>query len=243
MRKIEFVVLVFLIVIATMLSKRLEKMMQEQEVSQTVESSKEKKQEGSFKVLLDAGHGGEDPGKVGVHDYLEKDINLAIAMLLKEKLEEHNVQVVMTREKDEMLSGEAGDQGKVADMKERVRIINDTKPEIAISIHQNSYHDSQVHGAQVFYYTESKEGERAAAILQEKLKAVDTNNTRMSKANNTYYILKRTEIPTVIVECGFLSNENEANLLVTEEYQEKLADAMAEGILSYLEDTDLYAQF
>lgn len=243
MRKIELIVFVFLIVIATMLTKKLEKMMQEQEVSQSVDFSKEKKNKEQFKVLLDAGHGGEDPGKVGVCDYLEKDINLKIAMLLKEKLEEQNVQVVMTREKDEMLSGETGDRGKVADMKERVRLINQAKPQLAVSIHQNSYHDSQVHGAQVFYYTESKNGERAAAILQEKLKTVDTSNTRMSKANNTYYVLRRTEVPTVIVECGFLSNENEANLLVTEEYQEKLATAMMEGILGYLEDTDLYAQF
>lgn len=239
MRRLEIGFWIFFMVIAVVLSKKLESFIGDQEVIQQ-EVKRENKE---IVILLDAGHGGADPGKVGVHEELEKDINLSVAKKLQSELEKKNIHVVMTRESDEMLSGEMGEQGKVADMKERVRIINDTKPNLAISIHQNSYQDSQVHGAQVFYYSSSKEGEKVAFVLQEKLKEMDEQNTRQPKANNTYFILKRTEVPMVIVECGFLSNESEAKLLKTEEYQETLAQAIMEGILSYLQDTGLYEKF
>ena len=104
---------------------------------------------------------------------------------------------------------------------------------LAVSIHQNSYSSEEVHGAQVFYYSHSTEGERAAKIMQEILRDVDKGNTRQAKANDIYYMLKRTEVPVIIVECGFLSNRQEAALLITEEYQEKMAQAIAQGILEY----------
>ena len=80
--------------------------------------------------------------------------------------------------------------------KKKLALINETKPDIAVSIHQNSYHEESIKGAQVFYYTHSKEGERAATVMQEALKALDTNNKRQAKENSTYYMLKRTEVPT-----------------------------------------------
>lgn len=97
---------------------------------------------------------------------------------------------------------------------------------MVVSIHQNSYHEEGIHGAQVFYYSHSSDGEKAAVIMQKALLAVDSDNTRQAKANDTYYILKRTEVPTVIVECGFLSNNEEAEKLVTKEYQQLLAEAI-----------------
>lgn len=124
---------------------------------------------------------------------------------------------------------------KIADMKKRVALINETKPDIAVSIHQNSYHEESIKGAQVFYYTHSKEGERAATVMQEALKALDTNNKRQAKENSTYYMLKRTEVPTVIVECGFLSNAQEAEKLKNEEYQDKVAEAICAGIIKWLD--------
>ena len=104
----------------------------------------------------------------------------------------------MTRETDEQLA-----QSKVEDLKYRVKIMNEVSPVLAVSIHQNSYHEENVFGAQVFYYQTSTEGEKAAGIIQDALQKVNPDNNQKIKANNTYYILKKTEVPTVIVECGF----------------------------------------
>ncbi len=182
------------------------------------------------KVVIDPGHGGRDPGKIGVNQVLEKDINLKIAKKVRDRLEEKGISVTMTREKDETLAPEGSSNKQVEDIKKRVEIIDQTAPAMEVSIHQNSYHSSDVRGAQVFYYQHSKEGEKAAAVMQEALAAVDPEHAREAKANDTYYLLRRTESPTIIVECGFLSNPEEADKLKTEEYQEELADAIAEGI-------------
>ena len=145
----------------------------------------------------------------------------------------------MTREEDMMLTGEEGTGTKAADMKERVKIINEQAPQLAVSIHQNSYQDAIVHGAQVFYYSNSPEGESAAKIMQKALLAVDADNTRQAKANNTYYLLKRTEVPTIIVECGFLSNSEDAVNLCDEKYQDKISEAICKGILEIIRKDSL----
>lgn len=180
-------------------------------------------------VVIDSGHGGEDPGKVGVNGVNEADVNLKIAQKLKKILEAQGVTVIMTREDEGSLAG-----SKSEDMQKRVSIINEKKPALAVSVHQNSYSSEEVHGAQVFYYTNSAEGGKAARIMQEALLDVDGDNKRKEKANDTYYMLKRTDVPVIIVECGFLSNRAEADLLVTEEYQDRLAEAIAKGILEYM---------
>lgn len=180
-------------------------------------------------VVIDSGHGGKDPGKVGVNGVNEADVNLKIAQKLKKILEAQGVTVIMTREDEGSLAG-----SKSEDMQKRVSIINEKKPALAVSVHQNSYSSEEVHGAQVFYYTNSAEGGKAARIMQEALLDVDGDNKRKEKANDTYYMLKRTDVPVIIVECGFLSNRAEADLLVTEEYQDWLAEAIAKGILEYM---------
>lgn len=182
-------------------------------------------------VVLDAGHGGEDPGKVGLNGAEEKDINLNIALLVKEYLEEAEVEVVMTRTEDERLA-----DTQAGDLKERVGLMNGQNPILAVSIHQNSYHEREVRGAQVFYYTDSAEGEEAAECLRRALAELDPDNTKQIKANNTYYLLKKTEVPVVIAECGFLSNSEDAQKLVAEEYQQELARALTDGILEYIKD-------
>lgn len=208
-----------------MVSKKLEKY---------VNSDKVEKKE--YTVVLDAGHGSSDSGKVGINGVLEKDINLSISKETKKHLEKKGIRVVMTRDKDESLAeGENGNR-KVQDMKARVKRINDTKPNLAVSIHQNSYHEESIHGAQVFYYKHSESGEKDARILQEALLAVDPDNTRQVKANTTYYLLKRTEVPILIIECGFLSNQEEAEKLASEDYQKEIAKAIANGIESCLKD-------
>lgn len=185
-------------------------------------------------VIIDAGHGGSDPGKVGAGDILEKEINLAIAKKVETQLKKEKIKVIMTREEDRMLTGDADSGSKAQDMKERVELINKELPQIAVSIHQNSYQDASVHGAQVFYYSGSQEGERAAGIMQNALLAFDADNTRQPKANDTYYLLRRTRVPTIIVECGFLSNPEEAGNLCLDEYQEKVAQAICQGILEFI---------
>lgn len=185
-------------------------------------------------VVLDPGHGGKDPGKVGADEELEKDINLSISLKVREKLEEDGMEVVMTREEDVMLSDGDADNKKLEDLNSRIGIINEQQPAIAVSIHQNSYSDPAVRGAQVFYFTHSDKGKQAAEALQKELLEFDQENTRDIKANDTYYLLKKTEVPTVIVECGFLSCPGEAELLTDEAYQEELAGAIAKGIESWV---------
>lgn len=187
-------------------------------------------------VVLDPGHGGSDPGKIGVNGEEEKKINLEISLMLRDKLEEKGVSVIMTREKDTGLYEEDASNKKVQDLQRRAELIHARQPDCVISIHQNSYPDSEIKGAQVFYYENSAEGKRLAEILQQSLKEqVDPQNHRQAKGNTTYYLLKRTDATLVICECGFLSNPEECALLTEREYQEKVTDAIVSGLLRYLE--------
>lgn len=186
-------------------------------------------------VVIDAGHGGNDPGKVGVNNALEKDINLSIAIMLKKMLEAEDIQVVMTRETDMGLYDENSKNKKVQDMKNRCELISKTAPVVTVSIHQNSYHEEYVNGAQVFYYKHSTNAKTLAEILQNQIQThVQPNNKRVAKNNASYYLLKKTDYTTVIVECGFLSNYEEAENLTDEEYQQKLAWAIHLGIIQYM---------
>lgn len=186
-------------------------------------------------VAIDPGHGGFDPGKVGISGSLEKDINLAISFKVRKKLEKKGVQVVMTRTTDDAICNPEDRNKKMTDMRNRVEIINASNAAIAVSIHQNSFTDNSSKGAQVFYYTGSKEGEKLAKILQNQIReTVGDNNRRMEKANSDYYVLRKVNCPIVIVECGFLSNPGEEALLGEEDYQEKMAQGITEGILQFL---------
>ncbi len=223
-KKVELIVMALLLAVLLTAGKYLESRVSSDEVK-TDENV----------VVVDCGHGENDPGKIGVNDVLEKDINLKIGKLVEKKLKKKKFKVVMTRTEDKILADEGSNNKKAQDMKARVALINETKPFLAVSIHQNSYHDADVRGAQVFYYSHSAEGEAAAGFMQEALLSVDSGNTRQAKPNDNYYLLKRTEAPTIIVECGFLSNPQEAALLADEEYQEKIADAVVDGVEKYLE--------
>lgn len=186
-------------------------------------------------VVLDAGHGGMDPGKVGVAGTLEKELNLELVYRIKRLLEQNNVRVVLTRESDAGLYTESDSNKKSADMRKRIEIINQEIPDLVVSIHQNSYTSPACKGAQVFYFKGSATGERLAELLQSTIKkTLADGNTREAKSNDSYYMLKKSTYTSVIVECGFLSNPEEEALLLTEEYQEKLAWAIHLGILQYL---------
>ena len=187
-------------------------------------------------IVVDAGHGGADPGMVGIGDLEEKGINLAIAQELKELLEKDGYQVVMTREEDKGLYQEGSSNKKAQDMQNRCALIAEEKPAVSVSIHQNSYSDPEVKGPQVFYYEHSAQGEELAVCIQEQLnQQLEVERPRQVKGNSTYYLLKRSEGVLNIVECGFLTNPQEAELLQTKEYQKRIAGAIKDGIVEYLQ--------
>lgn len=220
-RKIELVVLLLILAGLLSLSKNLQKYVSSGNV---VAAGKV--------IVIDSGHGGDDPGKIGINQAKEKDVNLKIAKKVKKRLKKEGWKVVMTREEDVMLGDAEKGNRKIHDMKARVELINKTMPAMAVSIHQNSYQEAEIHGAQVFYYSHSQDGKRMAETMQKALLMADEENTRQAKANDTYYLLKRTEVPTIIVECGFLSNPQEAEKLTEDGYQKKLAQAITSGIIA-----------
>lgn len=142
----------------------------------------------------------------------------------------------MTREEDAGLYEESARNKKAQDLQNRIALIQEEEPLLSVSIHQNSYTDPEVRGPQVFYYQDSAEGEKLAQILQESLNTeLEIEKPRTAKGNTTYYLLKRSPGVLNIVECGFLTNPEEAALLETEEYQQRVAQAVADGILEYLQ--------
>ena len=189
----------------------------------------------TFTVVIDAGHGGFDSGKVGIDGTLEKDINLSISKKLEKLLCAADIKVLMTRTEDTELSTDSAQNKKRQDMLNRATFMNEANADCIISIHQNSYPEESIDGAQVFYYTESDTGHTLAALIQNALiHDVDPSNHRIEKSNDSYYLLKNVSAPIVIVECGFLSNFAESKKLVDDTYQQKLAWAIHIGILQYL---------
>ena len=186
-------------------------------------------------IVVDAGHGGIDPGVIGIGGLKEKDINLQIAKKVKKKLEKEGYTIVMTRTNDEGLYDEKTNNKKVQDMQNRCNLIKEKKPVMTISIHQNSYPDASVCGPQVFYFTHSVEGAKLGKSIQDQLNTyLEVARPRVEKGNSTYYLLKKSEGILTIVECGFLTNPDEAAKLQTKEYQDKVAEAVCQGVLEYL---------
>lgn len=195
-----------------------------------------KEMNGQTTIVVDAGHGGSDPGMIGIGKLEEKGINLSVALKLKEKLEEKGYIVVMTREEDIGLYNDNSENMKAQDLQNRISLIEESNAALAVSIHQNSYQDSSVCGPQVFYYEDSPEGERLARMIQSCMNEMPSvSRQREAKGNKNYYLLKKSTGIVNIVECGFLTNPEEAALLQTPEYQEEVAEAVAQGIYCFLE--------
>lgn len=185
-------------------------------------------------IFIDPGHGGSDPGKVGSGNVLEKDINLSLSLRLKKLLEKKKFKVYISRDGDYNLATSTSNV-KISDLKNRKQRIFDSEPAAVISIHQNSYPSGDVHGAQVFYYQGSAQGKLLADSIQNALiEGLDPSNHRQAKANTDYYLFRDNPYPTVIVECGFLSNEEEKTKLQTSDYQKKAADCIYQGLKKYL---------
>lgn len=189
-------------------------------------------------IVIDPGHGGVDPGAISTGGIVEKHINLEIAMKLKRLLEQCGTVVVLTRDEDEGLYTEKSTtyrQKKNEDLRNRRIMTNEINPDIFITIHLNSFPQSRYYGAQTFFKKGSKEGEDLAKLIQEELKNVlDKNNNRVPQSRNSIYLLREVKSLSVLIECGFLSNPREANLLADNVYQEKIAWSIYTGIIRYL---------
>jgi N-acetylmuramoyl-L-alanine amidase len=187
------------------------------------------------KIVIDPGHGGMDPGMIGIDGLEEKGINLAISLKLKAYLENDGYSVVMTRETDDGLYEADAQNKKAQDMQNRILLITQEEPLLTVSIHQNSYEESSVCGPQVFYYADSTEGERLAEEIQACMNVIPgVARSREIKGNTSYYLLKRSPSVLTIVECGFLTNPDEAALLQSDDYQRLVAEAVRDGIENYL---------
>ena len=192
-------------------------------------------------VVIDPGHGGEDGGAVG-EGILEKEINLDVSKKVEYILNLCGINTDMTRRTDDSLS--IGSEGtvrrrKVSDIKKRVEKINETPNAFLISIHQNFFLQEKYKGAQVFFSGRNSESEELAKIVQKSLKeGIDNKNNRQAKkSDKTIYILNNVDCPSVLIECGFLSNKEEAKLLKTDTYKTKLATCIVAGFLRY-KDTE-----
>lgn len=188
-------------------------------------------------VVIDAGHGGEDSGAVA-NSVLEKDINLEIALKLRDMLKASGIEVKMIRESDVSIYDTASGtirERKVSDLKNRVEIVNSNKKNILVSIHQNKFEQSKYSGAQMFYSTNNDKSQILAENIRKSITGLiqPENKRELKKGRSDIYLLNKATVPAVIVECGFISNEEEAKNLSNEEYQSKMAFAIYCGILEY----------
>ncbi|MDQ7094143.1 N-acetylmuramoyl-L-alanine amidase CwlD [Desulfosporosinus sp. PR] len=188
---------------------------------------------GNRVIVLDAGHGGVDPGAVGKSKVLEKDITLAIAKRLQAHIQQSGAKTIMVRDDDRDLGTSQGLlKRKREDLAQRIQLAMEAQAEVYLSIHANSFPNEKLTGAQTFYNADSPEGKLLAQSIQEELNHM-TNGKRVIKANQDIYVLKKAQQAAVTVEVGFLSNPAEEQLLTTPDYQEKLALAIYQGLNNY----------
>ncbi|MEG1538291.1 MAG: N-acetylmuramoyl-L-alanine amidase, partial [Clostridiales bacterium] len=180
-------------------------------------------------IVVDAGHGGADPGAVGVTGTLEKEVDLAIANRLADLLESSGVEVIQTREMDEMIA-----KNKTEDIHKRAEIACEAQANLFITVHANSIPQKNLQGAQVFYHPDSPEGCRLAGNIQDEIRRVMGNTNRKILAKNDIFLLNHLAIPAVLVEVGFLSNQEEEALLQDPEYQNRMAWCIYSGLVNFL---------
>ena len=186
-------------------------------------------------IYIDPGHGGKDSGTT-YKDIYEKDINLIMSKKIERYLVSKGATVYLTREKDKDLSTTTINR-KRNDLTNRAKLINKSNPDMYISIHLNYISNSKWQGLQIFYNTQNKENETIANNLTSYLKEV-SSSTREPKKENIYYMYKQIKVPGVLIELGFLSNPNDRYRLTKEEYQNKLAENIANSIERYFQGKD-----
>ena len=188
-------------------------------------------------IIIDAGHGGEDGGAVSSNGVSEAQINLSIALKIQKLLEQSGATVILTRSDDNAIydiDSKTLRQKKNSDLKNRVKIGNTSTADLFISIHLNKIEQSQYYGWQTFFKDGNEQGKKLATCIQNNLnESIQKENKRTPLKISNIYIIKNVEIPTTIVECGFLSNPEEEKQLQTDEYQNKLAWGIYNGIMDY----------
>lgn len=178
--------------------------------------------------VLDPGHGGVDSGATA-NGVVEKTVNLAIAKILEQILTNHGATVIMTREQD-IDYYTKGTGGKRRDLNKRIEIINQANAELFVSIHLNAINNADMKGAQVFFGGKSEESAALAVIMQQAVKSFPPGNHRQPLQDLAILVLNETDIPGVLVECGYVTNKSEAEKLLTIEYQQKIAWQIAKGL-------------
>ena len=187
-------------------------------------------------IVLDAGHGGPDGGASSSNGVVEKEVTLPISMYLRDFLQQAGAVVVLTRDGDYDLAQpdtKGWSRRKTEDLKKRVQLVNEQGADMLVSIHLNAIPAKQWTGAQTFYAPRIKESGQLATLIQEEIKRVLKNTERAAKKTDDIYILRMLERPAVLVEVGFLSNDEEAKLMNTSQYQKQMANAIYQGILRY----------
>ncbi len=190
-------------------------------------------------VIVDAGHGGDDGGAIGIDGTVEKDINLDIALKLEKILKFYGFNVIMTRTQDVMTCDDGLDslrKRKISDIHNRFELMRKNPDAIFISVHQNKFEDSSQHGTQVFYSGNDERSKELAEAIQTSITlTLQRENDRVvKKSGSGIYLLYHAKIPAVLVECGFISNSDEVKKLKDESYRMKLAILIADGLLKYL---------
>lgn len=189
-----------------------------------------------YTIVLDAGYGGRDGGVIGYNNTIEKDINLKYTLALKKLLESNNIRVILTRSDDDGLYDNNSKNKKLSDMSVRQEIIENTQPELVVSIHMNSFPLKSVSGANCFYGKDNESGKQIADYIQ-KLFAKNMNSRNSLSKEGDYYILNCTQYPSVLIECGFLSNPTEEAMLNSDEYQNIVIYNIYCGIVAFLGTT------
>ncbi len=188
-------------------------------------------------IVIDAGHGKPDEGAQSSRGTTEAETNLKIALKLQNLLEQSGSSVVLTRSDENAiydLDAKTLKEKKISDIHNRVKIGNESSADIFVSIHLNKIPQQQYDGWQTFYNAESQEGQKLAVSIQNNLNnAIQKENNRVAKSIENIYIIKHVEIPITIVECGFLSNPEEEQKLLEDEYQNRLAWGIYNGIVDY----------
>lgn len=190
-------------------------------------------------VIIDAGHGGDDGGAIGIDGTVEKDINLDIALKLEKLMKFYGFDVIMTRTEDIMTCDDGLDslrKRKVSDIHNRFDVLEKNPDAVFISIHQNKFEDNSQHGTQVFYSGNNDESKLLAESIQNSIVSVlQPDNSRVvKKSGSGIYLLYHAKLPAVLVECGFISNPAEVKKLNDEKYRMKIAILIADGLIKYL---------
>ncbi len=227
LKKKSFFVLIFVVISAIILSSMLVNI----NIVNLISNDK-------FTVIVDAGHGGEDGGAVGIDNILEKDLNLLYAKDLKSYLEFLGYNVIMTRETDTSihdLDAKTIREKKSSDLHNRLKITESVKNALLISIHMNKYREEKYSGSQIFFGGKNEKSKTLAEIISKnfKLQVNPENNRETKQVGKEIFLIYNSDIPTVLIECGFISNKNETELLKTKEYREKMMMSVALSVMEY----------